>query len=132
MQTNKLQFFCHKFANLLGHTPSCFIRYTKMSFQLLSRYSVLRLRHEENSVKPRQQRSATFMKNSSLCRVDLIAARASERASIFNRIKLFLATLRTFKSFWVARLKNMFQTRFIRRKLSFELFDCVLHKEIIT
>lgn len=121
----------HQLSNPLRNAPSALIGHAKLAFKLFSRDPVLRLAHQENSVEPGNQGCWALVKNGSFRGIDLIAARASVRATAFNGIKVLLMAFGALKAIGIAALEDMCQASLIIGEVFSEVLDCVFHANSI-
>lgn len=122
----------HQKSNLFSDSPGAFVSNSKMPFQFLRGYSVLALAHQKDGVKPERQRRGAFVKDRSLGRIDLKAARASIRPAILNRMKCCLSALRASRPGRVSLFEDMRQASAVIGKVTAEVFDGVFHALNVT
>ena len=124
----RIAFLIHQRANLLEHSPRCFVSHSEFPFKLFSRDTATSGAYQEHGMKPRAQRRGRFVEDGFGCRAyrmttiltDVILS--SDSVIVGGHLLAFRAsyTLR------IASLKQELKARIIIWKLVLKVFNRIL------
>jgi len=117
----------HHHADLVQHSPSAFVCDAELSLKFLSGYSVLGVSNQKDRMKPGDKFCRRLMQDRSRRWIDLVSASARVGASVFNGIKVLLATLRARQSVRINFLEDERKTRFVVGEVFAEVVYSVSH-----